>query len=137
MTKRIEHQIHTSLHLVRLSSASSNVEWAPNTDIYETETSFVVRMEIAGVSQEDVHVSMSERTLLVRGRRPDPCRTKRCHFRQMEIDYGFFERRLAIPQTVNARKIKANCKNGFLTIELPKLARSEPTPIQVTIEPNF
>lgn len=134
MARRIAHQIQGSLHLVRLSAASLNVEWVPNTDIYENEGSFVVRVELAGVSREDLQISMADRTLVVRGRRPDPCRTGRCHFRQMEIDYGVFERRFVVPRTVDGRHIKAALVNGFLTIELPKLTRTEQPPLKVTIQ---
>ena len=134
MSRRIIHHENHSLHLVRLSSASPNVEWVPNADIYETESSFVVRMEIAGVNEDDLKVSFEERTLTVRGKRPDPCRKGLCHFRQMEIDYGVFERKFVVPRSVNTRKIKAHCKNGFLTLELPKTSRSEPTPLRIKIE---
>ncbi len=125
--------MHTSLHLVRLIGPSSDVEWTPNTDIYENESSFVVRMELAGVGRESLQISFSDRTLIVRGWRPDPGRTKHCHFRQMEINYGTFERRLAIPRGVDGQKIRAGCRNGFLTIELPKRLRSVPTPVRVSI----
>lgn len=122
------------MHLVGLSTASSNVEWVPNTDIYENESSFVVRIEVAGMNRDDIHIHLAERTLVVRGRRPEPCRTGRCSFRQMEIDYGIFERRLVIPRTVDGTRVKANYRNGFLTIDLPKVAKSDPTPLRVAIE---
>ena len=133
MARRIAHQIQSSLQLVRLPAASSNVEWVPNTDVYENEGSFVVRIDLAGVNRKDFQISMSERTLIVRGRRPDPCRTGRCHFRQMEIDYGVFERRFVVPHTVDGRNIKASLVNGFLTIELPKLTRTEQPSLKIVI----
>jgi HSP20 family protein len=134
VAKRLVHHVHTTLHLVGLSSPSSNVEWVPNTDIYETEVSFVVRMELAGVDKDEVQISLSDRTLTVRGRRPDLCRKEKCHFRQMEIHYGLFERRIIIPRTIDGRKVKANYRNGFLIIELPKIAKSSPVPLKVDIE---
>jgi HSP20 family protein len=134
VARRLAHHLQSSLHLVRLSAASSSVEWVPNTDIYENEDSFVVRLELAGVTREDLHISITDRTLVVRGRRPDPCRTGHCHFRQMEIDYGVFERRFVVPRTVDGRHIKATVANGFLTIELPKLAKTEQRPLKVTIQ---
>jgi HSP20 family protein len=134
VAKRIVHHVHTTLQLVGLSSASSNVEWVPNTDIYENEASFVVRMEIAGVNRDDIHINFSDRTLIVRGRRPDPRRADKCHFRQMEVDYGIFERHLVIPRTVDGKRIRANYRNGFLIIELPKVAKSDPVPQRVMIQ---
>ena len=131
MAKRTIHHVHTSLHLIDLSS---QVEWVPNTDIYENETSFMIRMEVAGVSSDDIQISISDRTLTVRGRRPDPCRTCRYHFRQMEINYGVFERRLVVPKSVDSKRVKASYRNGFLIIELPKVSKSDPTPMRVIIE---
>jgi HSP20 family protein len=120
--------------MVSLSTASSNVEWVPHTDIYENENSLVVRMEIAGVSEEDIQISVSDRTLIVRGRRPDPCRMARFHFRQMEINYGVFEKRLILPRGVDGKKAKARYRNGFLVIEFPKLSKSDPVRLKVMIE---
>src|SRR3989338_497128 len=123
VAKRIIHHIHTTLQMVGLSSSSSNVEWVPNTDIYENEASFMVRMEIAGVSRDDIQINFTDRTLVVKGRRTDSCRATKCHFRQMEIDYGVFERHLVIPRTVDGKRVKASYRNGFLIIELPKVAK--------------
>jgi HSP20 family protein len=128
------HHVHTTLHLVGIGSASSNVEWVPNTDIYENEGFFMVRMELAGVHREELHITLADRTLIVRGRRVDHCRKEKCHFRQMEIHYGVFERRLVIPRSVDGKKVKANYRNGFLLIELPKVSKSDPTPMRVNVE---
>lgn len=128
MAKRMINQAHAALQLVSLSATSSSVEWVPNTDIYENEESFVIRMEVAGVDADNIHIHLSDRFLVVRGHRQDSCRAEQCHFRQMEINYGIFERRLMIPRNVEGRKIKASCRNGFLKIELPKAVKSKPPP---------
>lgn len=132
--KKLAHHVHTTLHLVGISSASSNVEWVPNTDIYETASSFVVRLEVAGISKDEVQISLSDRTLVIRGRRLDLCRKEPCQFRQMEIHYGVFERRIVVPKNVEPKRIKANYRNGFLIIELPKVAKSNPVRMKVNIE---
>ncbi len=134
VAKRMAHHANTTFHLVGLPPASSNVEWVPNTDIYENDSSFVVRMEIAGVNRENIQVNICDRTLVIKGRRSDLCRTGRCYFRQMEIHYGVFERRLVIPRNVDGKHVKANYQNGFLIIELPKVERSDPTPMKITVE---
>lgn len=135
MAKQTVHHAHTTLQLVGLSpSASSLVEWVPNTDIYENEVSFVVRMEVAGVNREDIQIFLSDHTLTVSGHRPDPCRTSHCHFRQMEINYGLFEKRLVIPRSVDGGHVKASYRNGFLMIELPKVAKSDPVSLKVVVE---
>jgi len=120
--------------MVAISVPSSDVEWVPNTDIYENDSSFVIRMEIAGVNREEIQITLTDRHLIVRGHRPDPHRTNRCRFRQMEIDYGTFERRLALPRSVDNGHAKACYRNGFLMIELPKAAHAEHTTIRLALE---
>ena len=121
--------------MVSLAAGSSSAEWVPNTDIYENEHSFIVRMEIAGVTRDDVHIHFVGHTLVVKSRRIDHCRaTTRCRFHQMEVNYGVFERRLVIPRTVDGEKIKASCRNGFLRIELPKVSKSTPVPARIVVE---
>jgi HSP20 family protein len=134
VAKRIIHHTHTSLHLVEVSDSSSHIDWVPNTDIYENENAFVIRMEVAGVNREDIQINISDRNLVVGGRRPDSCGPGRRHFRQMEINYGTFERRLVLPRSIDTKRVKASCRNGFLIIELPKNAKSDPTPLKVMIE---
>lgn len=134
MARKIVHHTHTTLQLVGLHSASADVEWVPNTDIYENESFFIVRMEVAGATREDIQVTISDRTLIVRGRRQDQGRTQRCYFRQMEIHYGIFERRLVLPRNVDGKRVKANYRNGFLILELPKVAKSDPVPLKIMVE---
>src|ERR1041384_6747886 len=91
-----------SLAFLSLSAAASHSAWTPNTDVYETADHLVVKMEIAGIDKDDLEITLNDRLLLVRGYRKDPCRQRqhRCSFRQMEIDYGYFERRIVIPRSV-------------------------------------
>jgi HSP20 family protein len=108
--------------------------WTPNTDVYETADRLVVRLEVAGVERDDIEITLNERLLVVRGYRRDPCRTSRCQFRQMEIDYGFFERRIVIPCSVDGNRARAVFDNGFLQIDLPKTARTASATVTVVIE---
>jgi HSP20 family protein len=108
--------------------------WTPNTDVYETDDGLVVRMELSGIDREDLEISLHERLLVVRGVRHDPCRNKRCAFRQMEIEYGFFERRVLIPRSVNGQAARAQFKNGFLHINLPKAPHAQFTAVTVILE---
>ena len=133
VAKHIKHHVRT-LQMVVLSGPSSDVEWVPNTDVYENDTSFVVRMEVAGVTRDDIQITLSDRHLIVQGHRPDPHRTNRCRFRQMEIDYGTFERRLALPRTVDNSHAKAYYRHGFLMIELPKAGQAKHTTVRLALE---
>lgn len=95
----------------------SNV-WSPPTDQYETDEAFVVRVEIAGMKEEDFEVSLENNTLFISGSRPDF--SERRAYQQMEIRFGKFSTALGMPGLVNIEKARAEYKDGFLTVILPK-----------------
>jgi HSP20 family protein len=110
---------HVQETFLYLSQASQNT-WTPNTDVYETPDVLVVKMELAGVEENDVTVTVEGRLLVVRGVRHDPCRQKRCSFQQVEIDYGPFERRVLLARPVAGDRIEVRLSHGLLTVQLPK-----------------
>jgi HSP20 family protein len=129
---------HSPQHFARLtfSDTTGHSAWTPNCDVYETADFLCVKMELAGIWRDDLEIILDDRLLLVRGQRKDPCRQKqqRCSFRQMEVDYGFFERRIVIPRMVDGNRVLATFHNGFLHIELPKTEHSDHTIVTVIIQ---
>ncbi|NJC95510.1 MAG: Hsp20/alpha crystallin family protein [Anaerolineales bacterium] len=95
----------------------SNV-WRPPTDVYETEDSFVVRLEIAGLKDEDIEVLLQENTLIVTGGRSDSSERRAYH--QMEIPFGKFSVGIELPASIDSENVSAEYKDGFLTIHLPR-----------------
>ena len=92
--------------------------WNPPTDVYETEESYVVRMEIAGMREESFEISIQQDTLYIVGYRPDfPARRA---YHQMEIRSGKFTSAVTLPGPVDADRALAEYQDGFLTINLPK-----------------
>ena len=104
----------------------SNV-WSPPTDEYETETTYVVRVEIAGMREEDFEVLLENDTLLISGSRSDV--PDRRAYQQMEIRFGKFTTSVNIPGPVDVEQAHAEYKDGFLTVVLPKA-----TPNQIKVE---
>jgi len=96
--------------------------WSPPTDLYETEFSFNVRVEIAGMRDQDFEISMENNILFITGSRPD--QSERRAYHQMEIRFGKFDIAIGIPSEVNVEEATAEYKNGFLSVVLPK-ARSD------------
>jgi HSP20 family protein len=93
--------------------------WSPPTDVYETDASIVVKIEIAGLSPEDFSISLAHRVLAIRGVRQDPA--SKLVYQRMEINYGQFQTEVYLPWPVNERaEIEATYEQGFLTILLPK-----------------
>ena len=104
----------------------SNV-WSPPTDEYETENAYVVRVEIAGMNEDDFEVSIENNTLLIAGVRPDAPERRAYH--QMEIRFGKFATALGLTGPVDIDHAIAEYKDGFLTVTLPKA-----TPKQIKVE---
>jgi len=92
--------------------------WSPPTDVYETEDSYAVKIEIAGMRDEDFDVAFENNTLWISGYRPD--RNERRAYHQMEIRFGRFELAVEIPIPVDIEKATAEYKDGFLMIVFPK-----------------
>jgi HSP20 family protein len=104
------------LHAVSWQVRSS--VWEPPTDLYETGEAYVVRMEIAGMREEDFDVSIQNGTLIITGVRPDfPARRA---YHQMEIRTGKFANLVELPGSVDVDRASAEYQDGFLTITLPK-----------------
>ncbi len=106
--------------------------WDPPTDVYETCDSIVIKMEIAGVNQDNIDIILEDDTLLVKGWRQEENPSKKEHYLLMEIHYGRFERIFLLPRNFVAGKIEASYKSGFLNIIIPKL--SKPSPVKIDID---
>ena len=97
--------------------------WSPPTDQYETEDSYVVRVEIAGMQEDDFEVSLENNTLFISGSRPDF--PERRAYQQMEIRFGKFATALGLPGPVNIEHARVEYKDGFLTVILTKEASNQ------------
>ena len=92
--------------------------WRPPTDVFENDDTYTVRVEIAGMKEEDFSIELDGRFLLVRGFRPD--QPERRAYHQMEIRFGEFSSEIELPGPVKADDVRADYQNGFLRIVLPK-----------------
>lgn len=92
--------------------------WSPPTDVYETEEKYVIKVEIAGMRDDDFEVAFENGVLMIAGYRSDL--NERRAYHQMEIRFGRFEIAVEIPVSVDLEKATAEYRDGFLTIVLPK-----------------
>jgi HSP20 family protein len=117
--KRMDRLFNDIMPSFGVVTARQQRDWRPPTDVYETEESVVVKVEIAGMSERDFAVSLSNRTLTVSGVRRDP--ESKLSYQQLEIPYGHFSTEVFLPYSVERNDIGATYENGFLTVTLPKL----------------
>jgi HSP20 family protein len=93
--------------------------WAPNTDVYTTESGLVVKAELAGMKSDSLEIVVDGSRLRISGSRPDCCRPPQSNFLVMEITYGPFETVLDLPPGYDLGAAKAIYVNGFLRIDVP------------------
>jgi len=92
--------------------------WSPPTDVYETEASFVVRVEVAGMRESDFAINVDRNFLLISGVRPDSPNRRAYH--QMEIRFGEFSTAIELPLDVDVDRVEAEYQDGFLSVIFPK-----------------
>ena len=78
-----------------------------------------VVVDLAGIDPDDVDITVSERTVTIVGQRCRPPQAGRVSYRQMEIEYGRFQRRIALAEDVDPEKAEAHYERGLLTIVMP------------------
>jgi HSP20 family protein len=102
--------------------------WTPNVNLYESETCYLVCVDLAGVEKKQIEVTVHNARLKLTGRRETPDNQNtvaqdappRLKVHLMEIDHGNFSREVELPADVNQSRIAASFNNGLLWIELPK-----------------
>ena len=93
--------------------------WSPPTDMYETDKAYIVRVEVAGMREEDFEVAIENHSLHISGSRPDLSK-RRAYYHQMEVRFGKFATSIGLPGPVEVEQSHAEYKDGFLTVTLPK-----------------
>lgn len=110
---------------------SEELVWAPAIDVLEEEDKFLVKVELPGVKEEDVNVTVAGGTLTIEGDKKAESEVKKKGYYYSETSYGSFSRSITIPSTVDVSKIEANYDKGVLEIALPKSPEVKPKKITV------
>jgi HSP20 family protein len=105
--------------------------FVPPVDVYEDEQNLILKLEIPGVNEEDLNVSLENDTLTIQGERKFEKEEKEENFHRIERRYGMFTRTFKLPTTVDAEKVDANYEKGILKVTLAKRAEAKPKQIKV------
>ena len=108
--------------------------WAPAIHVVEKVDKFVAKVELPGVNEEDVSVSLVGDILVVEGEKRTESEVKKKGYSYSEAVYGSFSRSITIPSIVDVDKIAANFDKGVLEIDLPKAAGIKPKKVDVTTQ---
>jgi len=111
----------------------STRSWAPPVDIYETEDAIVLKAELPGIDAKDVEVRVEDNTLYLKGERKYEKEVKEQNYHRVERSYGSFARSFSLPNSIDAEKVKAEYKDGLLTLTMPKREEAKPKTIKIDV----
>ncbi len=94
--------------------------WYPAADVYQTPDGWVVKVELAGVSPEDIEIDIQGNVLYIAGCRKDRSCAAGVSYQQMEITYSSFEKTLRFPSTIEGAVVEHEFENGLLIVTLRK-----------------
>jgi HSP20 family protein len=107
--------------------------WAPAVDIYEGENELVVKADLPDVKPEDLDIRVENNILTIRGERKFEKKADDKNYLRVERAYGSFARSFSLASTVSTEAIKADYKDGVLTLSIPKREEAKPKQIKVNV----
>jgi HSP20 family protein len=127
----IQSQMNRLFENLFAQPAMMERSWTPPVDMYETKDEVVVRVELPGVDEKDIRLSITGDLLTIQGERQWSDETRdAAHYRQ-ERWFGKFERALSLPIPVETGQVKATYRDGVLTVKLPKTEGVKPKEIKI------
>jgi HSP20 family protein len=105
--------------------------FAPKTDIYEEDDRIVLDMELPGMREEDLNLTLEGNSLTVSGERKMEKERKQDRYHRIERSYGSFSRTFSLPATVDQNAVDARFENGILHVSMTKRADARPRQIKI------
>jgi HSP20 family protein len=94
-------------------------------DVFQTSSEIIIKSTIAGVSTDDIDISIAPEVVTIRGSRHNEEKIKESDYYHQELYWGAFSRSIILPEEIDVDSAKASIRNGLLTLHLPKLTRSK------------
>jgi HSP20 family protein len=108
--------------------------WAPSADISETDQEYLIRAELPAVKKEDVKVTLDQGMITIQGERKEDKETKDEKFHRIESFRGAFSRSFSVPENIDEKAIRADSKDGVLTVHLPKTKATTAKAVEVKVQ---
>ncbi len=119
--------LHDALRQSQQSILNHSTTWRPPADILESADVYMVRIELAGMREEEIEVTLYEDALIISGERRDIQENRQnVSYHEAQIRYGHFRVEVFIPSPVKRETVTAHYENGFLWVDLPKLVEGKP-----------
>lgn len=114
---------------------TSRGTWQPAVDIFENDSrEIVLKAEVPGLKREDIDLTVENNTLTIRGERRREADVADDRYHRIERQYGPFSRSFTLPATVDAAAVRAEYRDGMLTVTLP--VREDARSRQIQVEVN-
>lgn len=107
---------------------------SPSMDVVEGKDHFKIQLEMPGMDEKDIKVSLADNILTITGEKSTSHKNEDKKYISREISYGKYERSISLPTTIEANKAKASFKKGMLWVELPKKTTTETGVRDIKIE---
>jgi HSP20 family protein len=120
----MDEHFRSVLEKIRKAAPGKPLAFVPAIDVVETVDEYQIIVSLPGMVEEDIDITLLGRELIIRGEREPPYDSSRAKVHMGQWKYGFFERRVELPETVNGEAIRASYDGGALTVRIPKLAAS-------------
>ena len=114
-------------------AATAERTWTPPIDIYETKDDLVLSVELPGVKEKDVQLSVVGEALSLRGQRVPTSDVREENYFRIERWSGSFERHIQLPIPVQTEKVRASYRDGVLEVRLPKVEEVKPREIKIEL----
>jgi HSP20 family protein len=124
--------VHDALRQSHQSILQRSATWRPLADIRESAEMLTVKIELAGMKEEEIDVTLYEDALVVSGERhEEPERNENVYYHEAQIRYGPFRIEVLLLLPIDREGVKARYENGFLWVDLPKLPQNEPERVRI------
>jgi HSP20 family protein len=117
------------------ADVTSRGGWQPPVDIFENDArELVLRAELPGLRRDDIDITIENGTLTIKGERKQDEGVREDRYHRLERPYGHFSRSFTLPNTVDSSRVRAEYRDGVLTVVLPVRAEAQPRQIQVEVQ---
>ncbi len=114
------NQLSQWFHPSYSPTTSVSLPLSPNLDITESAEAYEIALEVPGTEKEDINISVLDDSLVIEGEKNQSEEEKRGNYHYIGRSYGSFRRVLALPVNISEKDIRANLKDGILTIAILK-----------------
>jgi len=124
--------LHDALRQSHQSILQRSATWRPFADIRESTEGMAVKIELAGMKEEEIDVTLYEDALVVSGERHEDAEPdSQLYYHEAQIRYGPFRIEILLLAPIERDGVKARYENGFLWVDLPKLPQNNPERIRI------